>query len=679
MNCTHKPLLTLALALGIGFSSHAQTDTISNELNLGRLRIDKDFTQSITIKGTDLEKMPFNSLAEAINVWSYGYYTQQARLRYVIDGVIMNDVNAYSPYDIEEVTLVQNALGQVSGATSQQVLVLIKTRKGGNQPKGMTIAGQSYLVNTSFEKDQIGEKIESVNNFSHLYQVSAYQNGKHLQFGMSANYYRDVFPDPKWRKDAVRIPDNTDRFRINGWATAQLGNKHELTLRVNATPQVRDYELGTASGNYRYGSDLRVKQTILNPTIGLRSKLSDRLTNELTVSYGWQKGSIHQVSTSISTPVSSSTNEMYNTKNRSQQVLIMDHISYRAQLSRDWSIEPALNFSFRYLDREWETVLHRETNGMPTQILGNTISQEGRIYLVTPSVNLRYRNSFNLQGGVLKNISKTYGQNVNDLLPFVSTSIDLFRLARPDNPTSLKLFGSYAETDNTGDASLDLEATNYNGVPLLGAIPVPVWPGSAAENSFWNWQTGARLSLFNNRLIANYIFERRNFTAPVYNSSPVGGSTLFPDITSSSHYIGINAVVTDSWNFSWRTGINATSIKSKSDDAPMYSRVYGIYGDFNSDKTAWTGGWTNRITVGRFVAGADLLYYSNPDSKQTLLQDYGKLNGLALQNAYVGYNVPLKNKGNLELFVDARNLAQHQRFKMAGNRKYFGLGVKISL
>src|ERR1700744_669761 len=88
--------------------ANAQTDT--SQYDLGRMLVKKDFTQSITVKGSDLEKYPFSSLSDAIQVWFYGTFTNSNSVVYVVDGNIINDVNAYSIHDIEEVTLVQNAL-----------------------------------------------------------------------------------------------------------------------------------------------------------------------------------------------------------------------------------------------------------------------------------------------------------------------------------------------------------------------------------------------------------------------------------------------------------------------------------------------------------------------------------------------------------------------------------------
>ncbi len=75
----------------------------------------------------------------------YGVLTNNATLAYVIDGSFVQDVNAYPIQDIEEITLVQNALGQANGAIGAQQLILIKTRRNCQVETGIVVAGWAGL------------------------------------------------------------------------------------------------------------------------------------------------------------------------------------------------------------------------------------------------------------------------------------------------------------------------------------------------------------------------------------------------------------------------------------------------------------------------------------------------------------------------------------------------------
>lgn len=681
MHTTPKPFLTIAIAICISCNAFSQTDTSGTDLNLGRIKLKKDFTQSITIKGEQLEKMPFTSLYEAINAWSYGYYASGRNIVYVIDGILVNDVNAYSVYDIQEVTLVQNALIQTNGATRQQQLALVTTRKGGTDKQGIMVTGQSFLVKGDNVSTPLNNNTATETNYFHQYQISAYQKTNNIQYGLSANYLRDVSPAIKAPNYKTKVPTNSDRFRINGWLTAQLGSAHALSIRVNATPQISDYDRSQIDNfpSSTYSNQLKehITQTLVNPTVSLRSRLGAGFTNEFTASYASSKTK----SKTEQTMFNASTNKYYQVFQSSRnlkQVLLMDQLSYQASLGDHWSVEPSVNFTFRYLKNDYEYSQAATTNDNITSINTATYNQEGRIYLLTPSINLYYKNSFNIQGGLVANLSKTYGQDVRKTLPFVTTSVDVLRLANSGNPTSLKFFGSLAQADNVGDIALSLDnptVTPYYLGPILGpSIP----SGLAPDNSFWIWQTGTRLGILNDLVTVNYFFERRDFTAEVYIQMPSNYIIIYPDITSSTHHLDINATVINKNSIYWRTGLNATSIKSKTKKEIGFYSLTTAIGDLNSDKASWTGGWVNRFSWRKFTAGLDILYYFNPDQLPQIPGD-SKLDALSLQNVYVGYQFNLKGTKGFELYADCRNPKQDKDLKISGNRKYYGLGVKAIL
>ena len=182
-----KPkLLIAALAISLFFTQANAQD--STHYDLGRIQLKKDFTQSVTVKGEDLEKMPFTNLAEAINVWFYGSYSNSSTLVYVIDGNLVNDVNAYSIYDIDEVTLIQNAVTHIAGISQQQQqMVLIKTKRSKVKGSGVTAVAQadiSKLYTNNIRSytatpEQVFDYQTGLKTSTTLYQqyyVSAYQN-----------------------------------------------------------------------------------------------------------------------------------------------------------------------------------------------------------------------------------------------------------------------------------------------------------------------------------------------------------------------------------------------------------------------------------------------------------------------------------------------------------------------
>src|SRR5476651_2271536 len=163
-----KTVLLLAVC-SIYFNADAQSDT--SYYDLGRIRIKKEFAQSVTIKGEDIEKFPATNLSDAIATWVSGVYTRTNGLTYVIDGDLINDVNAYSIFDVKTVTLIENATTMLNGAIQQQNLVLITTGKDHNGKSGIDVAGQSNLIN--LRNDNSPNTYNAT--YYHQYYISAYK------------------------------------------------------------------------------------------------------------------------------------------------------------------------------------------------------------------------------------------------------------------------------------------------------------------------------------------------------------------------------------------------------------------------------------------------------------------------------------------------------------------------
>src|SRR5580692_11172912 len=210
-------LMALALACCCTVPALAQSD--SSRLDVGYLPLQRDLTQNISIKGADLEKMPFANLSDAIAAWLYGAYTQPAALLYVVDGSPVADVNAYSVFDIEEVVLVQNAAAMGYTGTSQQEVVWIRTRRG-KAKSGVTAAAQTGLVNGGMKG------VSTDTRWYHQYYLGANINPGNWRFGASASWLRDIQPTSTAYQ--IVTPDNLQRWRLHGYADWQPDRHDQL-------------------------------------------------------------------------------------------------------------------------------------------------------------------------------------------------------------------------------------------------------------------------------------------------------------------------------------------------------------------------------------------------------------------------------------------------------------------
>ena len=293
------------------FCSHtsllAQSD--SNILELGRIRLHKDFTQTISIEGKDLEKMPFTNLSEAVKVWFMGAFSSKDNISYVVDGVVAMDANLLSIQDIQEVTLVLNAAAHQSGTHKQQHLVLVTTRSGGLGRKGLALSGQTAHVLTDYSKLTNQEDPRSASNFYHQYSLTAYHNAQKLKIRATASYLRDVYPlqtgrqlqfedlqfttrgvDIKQKYDhttalSIKTAPQLERLRLHASFELPLHKNHTVRLNTNYTGQFSAFEqtLHTPDDPQHYHSvNDYYKDKIHSYTahLKLQSSLSKRLHNQ---------------------------------------------------------------------------------------------------------------------------------------------------------------------------------------------------------------------------------------------------------------------------------------------------------------------------------------------------------------------------------------------------------------
>lgn len=678
-------LLSAVCAVVLSFPGFAQDSTATSTLTLARVSLKKEFTQSITIKGTDLERMPFASLSDALQAWGYGYSSGNTNIVYAVDGVMINDVNVYSKYDIEEVVLVQNAVSTLNGAVATQILALVKTRKSGPKPSGFTVAGQSYQVRADPKQSSNTPTVESTKNYFHNYHIGGYLNSKTVQFTLSANYLRDVAPSFPATDVRVVQPQHNDRFGFNASLHTQLGRAHELTFRINATPQSGEYEVRRNGGTpvSDYYNLYREKTTIINPSVGLKSTLLPGFINELTASFGTGKGKAD-----VEREVKNGQGGIENyyqahSTTKAKQWVIMDNITYHAPLNNDWSLDPSLNLFYRHVKYDMEsasiTVTPGGGLGGATNITTNTMGQKGGIFLLTPSVNLYYRKSFNFQAGVQTNLSKTNGTDINKVLPFATTSIDVVKLFRPNGSTSLQLFGSVGQSDNLGDYRLNLETTLY--IPTIGFVSyLPVIIPFQKKTTLWNWQTGTRLGLWNGRLALNYAYESRSYISAMVvemrgNPNP---SIVYAELLSRSHTINLQWQVLNRQSLNWRTSLSATTAKQKIQNLQTGIPITPLPGTSLSRKNSWTGGWANRFAFRHLTVGMDVLYLFNPDATSPGLTST-RIDAVSMANVYLGYVFPLNSNRTVELYANSRNPLQDKDLKNIESYKYYGLGFKATL
>jgi len=689
---------------------HAQVDT--TDLDLGHIMLKKDFTQSITVKGDDLQKMPFENLAEAINVWFYGNYTNAATVVYVIDGNLVNDVNAYSVFDIDEVTLVQNAISKLNGAVGPQQLILIKTKRAKNKGVGITAAGQANIsslytnniLNTSTNNNTYETGQKTTTTVYQQYYLSAYKNTGTINFGVSADYMHDALPVITQTGLTYPTPQTLDRFKFNGYFTAKLGNS-VLDITGGYVPQVYKYaDQNTQNTQYQADINDNAKEHIWNSAIKLTTQILPGFTNVLHGDYNYYGD--NDKSTELDIYSNARDNSVGNYKVNDHNIVLYDNLSYDEKFG-NWGLEPAVNLTFRtFRDSSTDKGTTLDSYGDPIGYSSFVSGDHEHRFLLTPSVNLYYKSYFNIQAGIMDNLA-TIGEyypsdpKYKKVLPFVTASVDVMKLVDPNSSFTVKLFGSYSLAGFTTD--------NFNLFPNLSSPTIKLPVLGSIDNSLTSSYYGNYGSLYNYNgqyavqtqnadktfktisaglsispqktgLTINYFFEKANYVSAVYQYQPYGGNeeqliSSFDNTNSILNSVTVTYSLVNTSGFNWQTNLNATMLKQ------TYYVYYGPAPVTGSG--TWTGGWANRFKYGNVFAGVDLLYQIG---EKVYTQSYysstvsvTKVNSFSLQNLYVGYNIRSSKLKGLQLFANGRNIFQNQKEDITDSRKYYGLGFRLSL
>jgi len=641
--------VTIAVACSLCSNANAQTDT--SYYDLGRMRIKKNFAQSVTIKAEDLEKIPATNLSDALTVWLSGAYTSTNSVAYVIDGDLINDVNAYSIFDIDQVTLIQNASAVINGAEQLLSLVLIKTRNNRPERSGLMVNGQSNLIGLHNDP---GLKKGSDANFYHQYYISAYKNTDVMHVGLSADYQHDAIDEQSITATSLTTGKATsDRFKFYGFFDHQIGSNSVLNVSVNYVPQTENNSTtnsvyNTAGPNALSHAE-ETKIGLLNTKLALSSNLTDKLNNQLSFNYN------NTTSSDNTTIKNASSNypQLFWQRTTTNAFLLRDNLTY-AYNRGDWDIEPALNFNFSYAKQSASNTISLP-GGAPISLY-----DDDKSYFLTPSVNAGYKNIFYVQGGVMFNLTPNAEKKA---LPFITSSIDILRLTAADESYSWKIFGSYVASGP------------YYSIKMLDQTTQYYWNNSLVNTDrlFNNFQAGTMVSFLHNRLSFDYNYQNWQFTIPevIYiNNGSI--QVIFPVVNSNLNRLGVTAKVINTSSAKWSTNLNVTKINNSYDLSQT-----GVLFTIPEKKGGWSGGWVNKVEIGKLTLGADMLYLVHQSSPVISFNNTTTYNNsFVLQNAYIGYRIQTKTFKTLDIYANARNPVQNTASDITDNRKFYGLGFK---
>ncbi|MFD0751247.1 hypothetical protein ACFQZS_13935 [Mucilaginibacter calamicampi] len=681
------PLIAVFLSLVFNVAAKAQQDTTLYEL--GRLNLSKKFTQSVTIKAAELEKIPFTNINDVITTWLYGYYGDKRSYVYVVDGFLNTDVNAYSIFDIDEITMVQNAAAYLNGALPGQVLLLVKTKRGTKPGSGVNVNGQTNLVNVRSAYDNAGSSKE----FYSQYYLSAYKNTGKVNAGFSASVQSNPYPTSNF----TTIPSDTytaNRFKFSGYLNAQLNKANSLNITTGYVPQNDDVSIIqrglTAQGYNTFNSTGSGTQKLFYANAGLISNIAGKLVNRLNLGYQTQNtnGNLSRSQESVQMYGSSAVILNYNTKIDSAENLksfvFNDNLSYNINVGK-LSIQPAVNFTYKKLTSN-SSYLSNSTVVQTNQVQNFYRNTAGKtsVSLLTPSIAFNYQDMILLQGGFQQFLStglqNSYAVEKPAITPFANVGVDVLKAINVKSASSSLVFSaSYAKAMVTG---AEPRATLSDQViPFTSTTTYPYAPGSNFLARFDQFQGGVSYAILSNRLSFSYNYQQIKQSNPVivsqYAYFPIPAYLLF-NKQGKIHRVAVNADILTHGNLKWSSLFNITAFKYVLYDAqnkPFYDQTT------QPNTNYVTGGMVNRLAYKKFSGGLDILYCFNQGgfigSQYTGLGS--KYYSINLQNIYAGYSFKVSGQRNFEVYANSRNMLMTNSSTITDNRRFYGVGFKAAL
>lgn len=664
--------ISLSVFLFCFCSLNCFSQTPDQYYDLGRMQLKKEFTQAITINPKDIANLPYKTLSDAIALWVNGAAGNKNNIAYIIDGVALNDADAYSIYDIEKIVIVQNSLTQVSGANNNQLLAIITTRAPGTPDNNTNVrfASQAGIVS---RKNHADAHPRNASGIFHQYYAAVRGGTENLTYGFSGNYVHDVTPG---RTDDIKILSQRhfNLFRANGWAQAKLGRKNVLQIQLSYAPQLSGFEYKTQfmDDNSRYGAN--GKEQLFSVNARLQSNFDNGIYNRFTT--GYTLGALRDNEKQMMIAPGGYLSETHIVQN-THNFIIADNFGYIKKIG-NWFIEPFVNFSYQHFKSEYSTASIVANN---TSVTKNRFNDE--LYTLTQGVSVSYKHLLNITGGFVMNTTVVVdGDTPEKAYPFISASANLINPSEK-NRNALKLFASFAENFNWYDTPYKLRDFNYS---YSAYNSWPVIPGSIYSNSpllyasapvayNTHWQTGANFSMKDGKINFNYNFSQyENSALTVVPISSTPGLVISSGrFNGNRHQLSAEVKVIQTQKFSYTPAVYFYSLHEQYD----FNDVRQL--SFSAKQI--TGGIANRLQFQPFTAGIDFIYwFYNFKSSDLSLLENRRFNSLQLQNVFISYDIGTKKLNQLQLFAVARNLLDSKKNPVLPTfNKYFTIGARVGL
>ncbi|ADY52929.1 hypothetical protein Pedsa_2381 [Pseudopedobacter saltans DSM 12145] len=655
------------------FSSYGVYAQDSIRIDLGRLSLNKNFTIVRTVKASDLEKIPSHNLTSVLNNYFFGYLLNENEPPvYIIDGSIRQNISGFSIFDIEEVSLIQNASAlALNGNTDKRPVMLITTKRTHPNGDGWEVRGEVQMAIQRYKKEkynyftsiynpvtnQYRNRFENDENdiaFYQQYYLSASKQTSRGGLSIAANYQKDKNPDAKTTRAAFFITP-ADRLRFNVSWDEKLDRNFGIRLYTGYSPDKVVYdEISNIGYTLRSSKKTRLFQTGAD----LNYTSSIGLTNTLQLGKNWLSTNAESVSETAN--FGAGINHFF--ENHFSVFYLRDQLSYSRKIG-DLELRPAIDFEYGRINNK-QQLEQKSASGL---LALETSEFKINNYFLTPQLEINYTRLVSLHSGLVLDFNNYHGADVKKAFPFVG--ID-FNFLKPTDKVKLQINTSYgkirklSEADARYNAPVQFYSVN-NGVQQ----PIFINPDLNIK-PLESYQVGALLGYENWGLNFNWNKSRKTVLSDMFShgeNTIINYGTAIANLYTFSLSTG-QLKIND---FLWRSNIVFNLLKQEADVLVLGNQVV-------ESGTTKAGGWNNRMQYNNISFGLDFSYLLNADIKDYLsaqipILSVKKENQIQLQHAFLGYNFTTKFQG----YFLAKNLWDISGEYFQPHKMYYGMGVSV--
>lgn len=668
----------------------------------------------LTVKADEIRRFPSANFLEAIEgffPWVHGPRQSTGDFLFIVNGVLMADVNSISLHDVEEISFTRDNMYGGLLPLAKAGTFFITLKKADNRLQVNFNAQFNFIDNRGkpFYKYDAGFRppvtvlSNNINNSTGNYflnHLSVAQAGN--KYDWHAGIYFNEQKTPGLRQKAVTkyisgtnqdtvsptVNGRLKEYGVMGTFNYQLLSTLKAGVLINYAGKNYDGDTGiinTSDISYAYTNETsRIDFKTFTASVYLQWQPFKRLSNRLSANYvhfkqnAEENGELFFLSQAVDIKQLTVGYE----KEKTKGLLISNH--FACTIVKNDRINAGIDITANWFKQDYKTedrfvVTVMTTPPVPASVSGSAVQYNRKDITANPAFHFSYKNSIRAyagagyQFGTIKNGDIKFSDRVN---PYAGIDLDLKNIFTPGKALdALHLSFNYAKLARSSYVLPEIKLGNQ-------PPPLPAFSGNFVPST--NLSDKIEDNMIAVKLTAGLLQSKWLFTAEwskltydkIFFYQPYGSQNLYAVMDKEtaqgfSIHSSVKLINRKKLQLSSRLSVLLPKIMSATEYPGALNYVHDV---------AVRSGWQNRLTVKNYFLQVNALLYFNQAHAVTVAGT-SRANYFAINNLLAGLNMN-NAKGvlkNSTLFVQVRNLYVSKELKEQYiYNRFMGAGVNIA-